>query len=876
MKKLALFLLVAAMSFTQAVMPVTASAENASALSEKGEISHSLEIVWTQMRNAQNPVKDTNGAVTIDFTALVKNTGNTDVSNADLIAAVYGDDGRLLQCAKGPVSVSANGEAKVDFTVNCNTAYFDPSIDLYKHFDVKFFLWDGINTVKVLAKERETQFAASDYFTTVPINGWLSYFHLTTDAEVSKGLIGGAGGQLTYSLAVSPHNTDIILGGTDTVGVWRSTDGGDTWTNSSNGLSYGYMNDLLYDPENPGVVYAIDAGPQTAITQGSQDMGIYKSTDDGATWQQEQYAKYTLRALAGRDQLAWHTYNGTRYLYAATMGSGIIRRAVDKAGSAWETVYSSEDSFYDIYTKDNGIIIAAGSNGIIKSTDGGTTWESVPVTVDGNPLTLTCIEVDPGNENKWLSCDGTYLYISSNAGASWSKGQSLSAGSGAVAGIRFSGYKSTSVKNSTYRLFVTYNQASNALRYTDRYEKYNILYQAETPKIPTFEYADKSELGTLSYWAEVFDPTTSNGANVSMIGYGYATSTDGGATWSCKQAQGRSGVPMTDMEFDASGKPIWMSSIDAGVWKTESNNHDGALFPTIKQHNFVRFDGNGGYTYGSMSSSAVEIDPNNSDHLLAVTGEYGYGNKTAVVQSYDGGASWAPIQDASGNNISENKGISFLKYDPTNSNVIYAGYLKSTDNGATWSTMSPLFDDKYVDVCDISKSGKLLAFVFESNDYRNLYVSEDKGATWTPHTIKVSANYSELYNISSAVFDNTDENIVWVGNYAYLTKVNLTTNTGTQIKDGLFSPRQIAQNPNDPNHILILQKNVSNFKISGTAIKETFDGGATWHKVTDFPQISNPSKLVFHPTEPIVYISTYLGTIVYNYEYHRNYINSLG
>lgn len=60
-------------------------------------------------------------------------------------------------------------------------------------------------------------------------------------------------------------------------GVWRSTDGGATFSNHSTGLPNGNIASLARDPRNPSVFYA-------AVVLPGDPKGVYRSTDGGLTW----------------------------------------------------------------------------------------------------------------------------------------------------------------------------------------------------------------------------------------------------------------------------------------------------------------------------------------------------------------------------------------------------------------------------------------------------------------------------------------------------------------------------------------------------------------------------------------------------------------
>ena len=139
------------------------------------------------------------------------------------------------------------------------------------------------------------------------------------------------------TLAIDPNNSQIIYsgGGVDHCDLFKSTDGGSTWTALSSGLNIastqrnGVVNSLAFDPSNSLTIYA--GLSDSNINCG----GVYKSTDGGYTWSAENNGLINsfgnlqdVRSLAiGTDTKT--IYTGTYYGGAFTSADG---------GTSWNAV----------------------------------------------------------------------------------------------------------------------------------------------------------------------------------------------------------------------------------------------------------------------------------------------------------------------------------------------------------------------------------------------------------------------------------------------------------------------------------------------------------------------------------------------------------
>ncbi|MBU6366129.1 MAG: hypothetical protein KJT01_07955, partial [Gemmatimonadetes bacterium] len=138
--------------------------------------------------------------------------------------------------------------------------------------------------------------------------------------------------------SIVPHPTDENTAwiGTAGGGVWRTRDGGMTWDVSTDNLCGLTIGAITVNPVRPTVVYAASGEP---VESRAQSCGIFRSTDGGTTWtnlggatlaMRQVYAIHLLRSsAAGADASA--------VLLAAT-NAGMLRST--DGGSTWSTAAS--------------------------------------------------------------------------------------------------------------------------------------------------------------------------------------------------------------------------------------------------------------------------------------------------------------------------------------------------------------------------------------------------------------------------------------------------------------------------------------------------------------------------------------------------------
>ena len=93
-----------------------------------------------------------------------------------------------------------------------------------------------------------------------------------SSAEVIQIFSGPEGGKI-QALAINPVNTNTLYAGTGGGGVFKSTDGGDTWDDVNTGLTGFFVQCLAINTNTPSTLYA-----------GTLGGGAFKSTNGGDTW----------------------------------------------------------------------------------------------------------------------------------------------------------------------------------------------------------------------------------------------------------------------------------------------------------------------------------------------------------------------------------------------------------------------------------------------------------------------------------------------------------------------------------------------------------------------------------------------------------------
>ncbi len=239
-----------------------------------------------------------------------------------------------------------------------------------------------------------------------------------------------AAGEIVWCL--ENDGTDIYAG---TIGgkIYKSADGGLTWTRINTSMTAGYIWSIVIDQigrifagTEQGVFVSADNGQTWNLTTlsgkdtralkidangdiyaGTWGFGVFRSSDNGTTW---------ASINNGLVFTAVHalTFSGND-LFAGTFGGGGVYK-LNKNTMTWSNLPNSYPHIWGLESDSNGKIYAATyGGGVSASADGGNTWSAA----NGSPNAFVYgIEID-GTGNVYASSWAAGVFVSTDGGTSW-------------------------------------------------------------------------------------------------------------------------------------------------------------------------------------------------------------------------------------------------------------------------------------------------------------------------------------------------------------------------------------------------------------------------------------------------------------------------
>jgi photosystem II stability/assembly factor-like uncharacterized protein len=516
-------------------------------------------------------------------------------------------------------------------------------------------------------------------------------------------------------IVVDPSSPDIVyvavgepgFNGLDgNQGIWKSTDGGQTWTNTTaasglpDNLAY---SDVVMDPSDSQHLFSAIGPPR-----GNAADGLYETTDGGATWTLSNGGgTFPTGTTDGRITVVISPTNPLRMYASIVRGNGLQAGSLyrflrsDDGGASWVTLsppnYVGQQGNYDttlaVDPTDPDRVYAGGQGGnaaVVESTDAGMTWNAIAVGVSGMD--------GPHNDHHGIGFDANGLLLDGNDAGIW-------------------------------RLD---NPDPAAIHWTDLNGNLQIttfIGIALHPTDPTIAYGGSQDTGTEEYtgdlaWTQLrpndggyirVDPFNPDTVYHHTLGPSFDTferSDDGGQTWTAKmQGLALSGNFFVPFVLDSTNP----SRLVLGTTRVNETTDRAEHWVPISTPGM-----NGWTTTAAIDS--VAIAPSDPDTLYASAGGH-------IFMTTDHGASWNQV-DIPG--YSDH--FFDLQVDPSDSQTAYAvrglfggGHVFQTTNGGQdWVDISGNLPDLPAYTLVIGLGGLIVG------TDAGVYFSQDGGANWDP------------------------------------------------------------------------------------------------------------------------------------------------
>jgi photosystem II stability/assembly factor-like uncharacterized protein len=517
-------------------------------------------------------------------------------------------------------------------------------------------------------------------------------------------------------------------------GVFRTTDGGKTWKRVLFLSDETGAADLELQPGNPKTIFACmwhgQRKPWT-IVSGAREGGIYKSTDGGDTW--TKLAGGLPNQLFGRSNVAISAVSPNRIyaLIEAKPGSGLYRS--EDSGATWSLVNASGSlitrPFY--YTTlgvdpNNADTVYVGDEGWFKSVDGGKTFRPAPAPHGDHHD----IWINPRNSQYMIQSNDGGANVSLDGGASWStQANQPTAEIYQVAVDNQYPYRVYGAQQDNTTVIVPSLALGNGqdFRVGPGCETGPIIPSQSDPNLVygsckgQFSQLNLTTNNEKQYWIGAESLYGNGGEEVTyrfqrvspmevsphdpkVVYYGsqYLQRTrDGGVTWTRISPDMTAHPPGTQ---SASGEPITRDATGEEVYSTlytirESPVQKGLIW-TGSNDGLVFVSRNDGETWSNVTPNTlppggrvqnIEPSPHRAGTAYVAIYRFMLGDFAPYIyRTDDFGKTWTRLTDGL-NGIAKDEPTRVVREDPDRANLLYAGtefgiYL-SFDNGANWQSL---------------------------------------------------------------------------------------------------------------------------------------------------------------------------------------------
>ncbi|MBI2793384.1 MAG: T9SS type A sorting domain-containing protein [Ignavibacteria bacterium] len=619
----------------------------------------------------------------------------------------------------------------------------------------------------------------------------------------------------------SPSNSNIIWLGSAQGGIWKTTDGGGSWSAINvNGFPTFGVSDIAISASNENVIY-VATGDADATFPGEMSSypgftyGVIKSTDGGATW------------------------SATGLSMTPEQNNVIARLWVDPSNA--------------------NIAIATTYTGLRKTTDGGATWNLVSASLQFRDLIANPFASNQLYATTFSNGGGASIFRSSDAGNTWTLILSVAEANRIRLAVTKDDPKivgAVASSASTNGLFAIYKSSDYGLTFVKSVPPQNLLGWSAT--------GNDWQYGGQGFYDLAMEISPTDADKWFVGGVNAWRSTNGGQSWVLSADWTGNNAPWVHadhhfMKYSATQNVIYTAS-DGGIarstnngvsWRDVSNglkiqqyyglsttDMNSTLTLAGAQDNGTARTLNGSVFYhvldGDGMASAIDYD---DPSLMYASMPYGQ-----FYSSSNQGNSWRLIANVNVLGESNRAWVAPIVADPTMTGTVYVGYTqiyKSTTSGASWQKISQIQTNAAMRLIAVAPSDNNFIYVAYNS---TIMFTTDGGTTW-----------SQQNGIGSFIQDievhPTDPRRFWVaiGGFSASTKI-------FEINNGKVTNITGSGLPNVPANAIVFQKGPLNRLYLGTDIGVFFkdEGSSSWEMygqampttvITDMKLVSTANKL---------------------------------
>ncbi len=639
---------------------------------------------------------------------------------------------------------------------------------------------------------------------------------ISTWNSIGPGNIGGR----IRSVLVRPSNSNTIIIGAVAGGVWKTTNGGTSWTPEMDNYNPIAISTMA---NNGDTVYA-GTGEAWGNVDAVYGGGIYKSTDFGTTWT----------------------------LLPSTTGSNIssFRNVLKIAIDPSNNIYAVTKE----YNYKDGAGTYGLSGGLYKSSDGGATWVSINSTSFSTNYFNPC-DVIPVTSSTILFATENYsttpggIYRTTDSGTTWNQ---------ITNGLPSSGYNRIAMTqdpnnaNNIFAVFQSTDASSSGdagLKGIYKSTDAGATWSALTKPSKITSTGGLSYLGSQGWYGNVIAVDPNNSNNIYVGGVDDMKSTNGGSSWyQLTYWNSYYGNPVVHADHHAftfikgTANTVFDCN-DGGIYKTTNG---GTSWTSLNNGlDITQFYGGAVYPSGNIFYGGAQ----DNGHLL-----------------YSTGTSWNMVVGGDGG---------YAAIDQSNSNIAYEEYTnlqmsKTTDGGSIWFTST-------TGLTDAGNSSASLFIAPFSLDPENssiliagsnrIWVTFNKASTWTDSSTVLSTSNKvsavTIVNTTSPYlgFAGTTDgkifkctNITGSPSSETWTDITPTGNNGAYV-------RRIVVDLSNKQHIYACYSGYNNDGVTPSRhIYYSSDQGTTWTDDSgDLPDVPVHSLVIDSQNSQVLYIGTETG-----------------